>query len=56
MLLMALGQRSTGSCPSGTQLSPQDSCLGWGNVDVENDQLRVPNLRFYGKFFQLRII
>ena len=24
-----LGQRSTGSCPSGTQLSPQDSCLGY---------------------------
>ena len=28
MLLTTLGQRSTGSCPSGTQLSPQDSCLG----------------------------
>ena len=29
MLLTPLGQRSTGSCPSGMQLSPQDSCLGY---------------------------
>ena len=25
----------------------------WGNVDVGNDQLRVPNFSFYGKFFQV---
>ena len=29
MLLTTLGQRSSGSCPSGTQLSPQDSYLGY---------------------------
>ena len=29
MLLTTLGQRSTGSSPLGTQLTPQDGCLGY---------------------------
>ena len=35
------------------RLIPIAAWAGWGNVDVGNDQFRVPNFSFYGKFFQV---
>ena len=37
-------------------MMPIAARAGWGNLDVGNDQLRVPNFSFYGKFFKVGII